>query len=99
MTDGWRDLYDSEYPRLLRALLAIGGDPDAAEDAAQEAFVKAHEQGLVTLERPGGGLLVGGTRERFRQRRRRRVETERWAERGTSDVSAFDAVADRADLL
>ena len=26
MTDGWRELYDLEYPRLLRALLAIGGD-------------------------------------------------------------------------
>ena len=36
MTDGWRELYETEYPRLLRALLAIGGDPDAAEDAAQE---------------------------------------------------------------
>lgn len=100
MTDGWRELYDAEYPRLLRALLAIGGDPDAAEDAAQEAFVKAHKQGLVTLERPGAWLLVVGTRELLRQRRRRRVENERWAERGTpSEASAFDAVADRADLL
>src|ERR1700704_4005807 len=80
MTDGWRELYDTEYPRLLRALLAIGGDPDAAEDAAQEAFVKAHKQGLVTLERPGAWLLVVGTRELFRQRRRRRVGAERWAE-------------------
>jgi len=100
MTDGWRELYDTEYPRLLRALLAIGGDPDAAEDAAQEAFVKAHKQGLVTLERPGAWLLVVGTRELLRQRRRRRVENERWAERGTtSETSAFDTVADRADLL
>jgi DNA-directed RNA polymerase specialized sigma24 family protein len=76
MTDGWRELYDTEYPRLLRALLAIGGDPDAAEDAAQEAFVKAHKQGLATLERPGAWLLVVGTRELLRQRRRRRVEDE-----------------------
>jgi RNA polymerase sigma-70 factor (ECF subfamily) len=99
MTDGWRELYDLEYPRLLRALLAIGGDGDAAEDAAQEAFVKAHKQGLATLDRPGAWLLVVGTRELLRQRRRRRVEDERWAERGTSESSAFDAVADRADLL
>ena len=40
-----------------------------------------------------------GTRELLRQRRRRRVEDERWAERGSSETSAFDAVADRADLL
>src|ERR1700687_1358790 len=99
MTDGWRELYDSEYPRLLRALLAIGADPDAAEDAAQEAFVKAHKQGLVTLERPGAWLLVVGTRELFRQRRRRRGGNQRWGGRGISEVSAFDAVADRADLL
>lgn len=99
MTDGWRELYDLEYPRLLRALLAIGGDPDAAEDAAQEAFVKAHTQGLATLDRPGAWLLVVGTRELLRQRRRRRVEDERWAERRTTETSAFDAVADRADML
>ena len=78
MTDGWRELYDLEYPRLLRALLAIGGDPDAAEDAAQEAFVKAHKQGLATLDRPGAWLLVVGTRELLRQRRRRRIEHQRW---------------------
>jgi RNA polymerase sigma-70 factor (ECF subfamily) len=99
MTDGWRELYDLEYPRLLRALLAIGGDPDAAEDAAQEAFVKAHKQGLATLDRPGAWLLVVGTRELLRQRRRRRAEDERWAERSSSEPSAFDAVADRADML
>lgn len=99
MTDGWRELYDAEYPRLLRALFAIGGDPDAAEDAAQEAFVKAHRSGLDRLERPGAWLLVVGTRELLRSRRRRRVEDEKWAERGTPSAPGTDAIADRADLL
>src|SRR5207248_3888628 len=45
MTDRWREVYEREYPRLVRALLAIGRDPAAAEDAAQEAFVKAHRMG------------------------------------------------------
>jgi RNA polymerase sigma factor (sigma-70 family) len=99
MTDGWRELYETEYPRLLRALLAISGDPDAAEDAVQEAFVKAHRTGLDRLERPGAWLLVVGTRELFRSRRRRRVEDEKWAERGPTVVPGTDAVADRADLL
>src|SRR5512132_3766263 len=99
MTDGWRELYEIEYPRLLRALLAIGGDPDAAEDAAQEALVKAHRTGLERLDRPGAWLLVVGTRELLRNRRRRRVEDERWAERGQADVSGADAIVDRADLL
>ncbi len=99
MTDGWRELYDTEYPRLLRALLAIGGDPDAAEDAAQEAFVKAHRTGLDRLERPGAWLLVVGTRELLRTRRRRRLEDQRWAERGRLEAPGTDTVADRADLL
>jgi RNA polymerase sigma-70 factor (ECF subfamily) len=100
MTDGWRELYDTEYPRLLRALLAIGGDPDAAEDAAQEAFVKAHRTGLERLDRPGAWLLVVGTRELLRNRRRRRVEDQKWLERGSSaQGGGVDAVAERADLL
>jgi len=99
MTDGWRELYDVEYPRLLRALLAIGGDLDAAEDAAQEAFVKAHRTGLDRLERPGAWLLVVGTRELLRSRKRRRVEDEKWAERGEPSTPGTDAIADRADLL
>src|SRR5919198_202404 len=99
MTDVWRELYDTEYPRLLRALLAIGGDPDAAEDAAQEAFVKAHRTGLEHLERPGAWLLVVGTRELLRHRRRRRIEDQRWALRPRSDAPGVDSIADRADLL
>ena len=99
MTDVWRELYETEYPRLLRALLAIGGDPDAAEDAAQEAFVKAHRTGIERLERPGAWLLVVGTRELLRHRRRRRMEDQRWSARGHADAAGTDNVADRADLL
>jgi RNA polymerase sigma factor (sigma-70 family) len=98
MTDGWRELYETEYPRLLRALLAIGGDPGAAEDAAQEAFVRAHRTGLDRLDRPGAWLLVVGTRELLRNRKRRRVEDEKWAERGTPVAQGTDAIVDRADL-
>jgi RNA polymerase sigma factor (sigma-70 family) len=99
MTDGWRELYEAEYPRLLRALMAIGGDADAAEDAAQEAFVKAHRTGLERLDRPGAWLLVVATRELLRSRRRHRIEAERWAERGSETVAGTDTAADRADLI
>ncbi len=100
MTDSWRELYDREYPRLLRALLAIGGDPDAAEDAAQEAFVRAHRAGLDSLERPGAWLLVVGTRKLLRDRRRRRIEDEKWALRPSASAGdAADTIAERADLL
>ena len=99
MTDAWRELYDTEYPRLLRALLAIGGDVDAAEDAAQEAFVRAHRTGLERLERPGAWLLVVGTRELLRNRRRRRIENQKWTERPAQVAPGADAIVDRADLL
>lgn len=96
----WAALYGAEYPRLLRALTALGGDRDAAEDAAQEAFVKAHLHGLERIDRPGAWLLVVGTRELFRHRRRARRERERWAEAPSGPGSApYDAAADRADLL
>src|SRR5207237_10408963 len=99
MTDAWRELYEKEYPRLLRALLAIGGDADAAEDAAQEAFVKAHRTGLERLDRAGAWLLVVGTRELLRNRRRRRIEDQKWAEQPRTEAPGTDALADRADLL
>lgn len=97
----WRDLYDREYPRLLRALMALGGDADAAEDAAQEAFVKAHRQGLERVQRPGAWLLVVATRELFRHRRKAVRERDRWGATadGASQASPYDAAADRADLL
>ena len=102
MSIDWRQLYELEYPRLLRALTAMGGEGAAAEDAAQEAFVKAHTHGLAGIERPGAWLLVVGTRELFRDRRRLRRERERWQSVGRRPGAAegeFDAISDRADLL
>jgi RNA polymerase sigma factor (sigma-70 family) len=98
MTDRWREVYEREYPRLLRALLAIGRDPAAAEDAAQEAFVKAHRTGLDNIEKLPGWLLVVGTREVFHRAKRTRRETDLWASLPPRD-DAFDTSADRVDLL
>jgi RNA polymerase sigma-70 factor (ECF subfamily) len=96
----WRELYDLEYPRLLRALTAMGGEREAAEDAAQEAFVKAHRSGLAGVDRPGAWLLVVGTRELFRQRRRLSRERQRLdAVIASAGPNAFEAAAERADLL
>src|SRR5438309_5226077 len=98
MTDRWREVYEREYPRLVRALLAIGRDPAAAEDAAQEAFVKAHKTGLDNIEKLPGWLLVVGAREVFRKAKRARRETEIWASLPPRD-DGFDTTADRVDLL
>jgi RNA polymerase sigma factor (sigma-70 family) len=98
MTDRWREVYEHEYPRLLRALVAIGRDPAAAEDAAQEALVKAHRTGLDKIEKLSAWLLVVGTREVFRKARRSGRERELWASLPGRD-DGFDAAADRVDLL
>lgn len=36
------ELFAAHYSRLVRALSVVAGDSDAAADAVQEAFVKAH---------------------------------------------------------
>src|SRR6266567_1933289 len=98
MTDRWREVYEREYPRLVRALLAIGRDPAAAEDAAQEAFVRAHRTGLDNIEKLPGWLLVVGTREVFRKAKRARREADLWASLPPRD-DGLDTSADRVDLL
>jgi RNA polymerase sigma factor (sigma-70 family) len=93
----WEALYEREYPRLLRALLAIGGDQGAAEDAVQEAFVRAYRQGLASLERPGAWLLVVATRVLFRDRRRRLSDVA--VETMPASGDEIDFAIERADLL
>jgi RNA polymerase sigma-70 factor (ECF subfamily) len=42
----YRRVFDLNYPPLFRYLYRLTGDADAAEDAAQEAFVRLVEQSL-----------------------------------------------------
>lgn len=42
VTDTLDGLFRSHYARLVRALAVVAGDQEAADDAVQEAFVKAH---------------------------------------------------------
>lgn len=93
----WEALYEREYPRLLRALFAIAGDEGAAEDAVQEAFVRAYKQGIETLDRPGAWLLVVATRVLFTDRRRRFVDVAVEALPAARDE--IDFAIERADLL
>ena len=58
---------------------SILGDYHLAEDAAQEAFVRAHRTGLDNIEKLPGWLLVVGTREVFRKAKKARREDEIWA--------------------
>lgn len=69
----WEAFVIDNENRLYRAALTILGDPQEAEDAVQDAFVKYLEKAPAALENPGAWLmrvLVNGCRDKLRLRRR-----------------------------
>lgn len=65
----WESLVTENENRLYRAALAILGDPQEAEDAVQDAFVRYLEKAPEHLENPGAWLtrvLVNGCKSRLR---------------------------------
>ena len=67
----WEHAYRASFPRVYRALLALGARADEAEDALQDAFVK----GLSTtsVESVEGWLFVVSLRHWRRRRMRDRL--------------------------
>ena len=53
----WEALVTQNETRLYRAALAILGDPQEAEDAVQDAFLRYLEKAPDTLEHPGAWLM------------------------------------------
>ena len=65
----WETLVTQQENRLYRAALAILGDPNEAEDAVQDAFLRFLERAPDDLENPGAWLtrvLVNGCKSRLR---------------------------------
>lgn len=65
----WETLVTDHEQALYRAALAILGDPQEAEDAVQDAFLKFLEKAPEDLEHPGAWLmrvLVNGCKSRLR---------------------------------
>ena len=65
----WARLIEENENRLYRTALAILGDPQEAEDAVQDAFVKYLERAPKDLENPAAWLmrvLVNGCKSRLR---------------------------------
>ncbi len=65
----WETLVTQNENRLYRAALAILGDPQEAEDAVQDAFVRFLERRPENLENPSAWLtrvLVNGCKSRLR---------------------------------
>lgn len=70
----WERLVEENENRLYRAALAILGDPQEAEDAVQDTFVRYLEKVPRELENPGAWLmkvLTNGCKSRLRLRWRR----------------------------
>ena len=65
----WAALVNENENRLYRAALALLGDPQEAEDAVQDAFVKYLEKAPDDLQYPSAWLmrvLVNGCKSRLR---------------------------------
>ena len=64
-----REVYDVSYPRLVVQLFALTGDLADAEDAVQEAFVKALGKGRrIRAGRQSRGLAAHGALNHVRNR-------------------------------
>jgi RNA polymerase sigma-70 factor (ECF subfamily) len=86
--DDFDEFFTEHYPRVVGSLELAGGLPGDAEDAAQEAFVKAmlRWRSVATMERPATWVYVVAVRAL-----RRRLGRDRWvAEQQTGERAVTD---------
>jgi RNA polymerase sigma-70 factor (ECF subfamily) len=102
--DDFDRLYRDSYARILRTLLGVLGEPAAAEDCAQETFVRAYQAwSRWRPDAPAEAWLHRiGLRVAFSHRRRERLrEASNLVRRLGRPASAVDPVeaSSGADLL
>src|SRR4051794_8931024 len=87
--EAFEAFFEREYAKVCRSLFVALGDMGAAEEAAQEAFVKAWLRWprVAAMDRPATWVYVVAARHEFRARRR-------VAPRATATVERDDDVAD-----
>jgi RNA polymerase sigma factor (sigma-70 family) len=86
----FRELFQTEYPRLFRYLDRLSGEPDVAADLAQEAFIRLNRRGTMPDRPPS--WLVSVAMNLFRNlrstdARRRRLLTVARAESVLADAA------------
>ena len=89
MEDAFESLFRREFAAIVRALTLVCGDPEAAADAVQDAFVQAHRHRdhVLTLDNPGAWLrhvALNRLRNHRRSQRRRDDALPRLATSGTA---------------
>lgn len=67
----WGSIYEEVFPRVYRALIAMGARPDEAEDALHDAFARALQQ--PRIDHPDGWVFVTALRRWRRGRIRARL--------------------------
>jgi RNA polymerase sigma-70 factor, ECF subfamily len=89
----WVRACEASYPKVYRALVAMGASPEDAADALQDAFEDAlRERGPVA--RPDGWLFVVACRAWKRHRWRHRIFRPLAALRGAGQVMSRDGEID-----
>jgi RNA polymerase sigma-70 factor (sigma-E family) len=83
-------LFRDEYPAIVRTAYLMLGDREAAEDVAQEAFVRlyARWRKVSRYERPGAWVRRVAIREASRARRRPRALALAPEQPGLAETSA-----------
>lgn len=102
--DDLEALFRLEFAPIVRALTLVAGDPEAAADAVQDAFVQAHRHWsrVSTLDNPGAWVKHAAVNRLRNQRRGRRrmiaalpllVARDDGASTSTHDFDVAPAVA------
>jgi len=102
--DDFDAFYRAEFGRLAGALRLLCGDRVAAEELAQEAFVRAYAawERVAALDRPAGWLYTTGfnlVRRRWRDRARGRLMTAPRPPAGADDAVTRVDVAEALATL
>jgi len=89
--DGFQGFYQAEFAKVFRAALVICRDPDAAEDATQEAFARALARWRRLREEPWApGWVITTAMNLARRAMRRRSLLGRPGARPTDEETRLD---------
>jgi len=100
--DGFQEFFLEHYSRVRRALIVAFGSPELAEDATQEAFIRAcvRWRRVRSMARPEAWVYVTATnvaRDHLRRNRRRESAVDH-GDQGVATRDIADATIARVDV-
>ena len=97
-TDAFRVLVDSYSDAVYRFCLARLGNPDEAEDAVQDVFIRAYRSlGTFDVSRSFGSWLFGIAANRVRTRYAKHSSEAALLERTAIEATRLDSMSDAPD--